>query len=201
MKHFKKIRAALFGVVGLSGAVLVAACGESPTGAEGPPPQPTLNAFFSTAPGPGMDVLGRTKTLEEDQSETKLVKNHSGEWLDVGNAGIKVYIPPGALGDDPDLEMEITLFAPAGDRVVWEFAPHGLQFSEPLEIWIKTDDTEASFLKDQNTPSGLLDDFLGVYWKPGIGGNEVLETFPVYYDDGAYLIFETDHFSGYAIAM
>ena len=154
-----------------------------------------------------MDVLGRTVTLERDESVTKLVKNEAGEWLAVDNAGIKVYIPPGALGAyvddlDNDIEIEITLTALAGDRVVFEFAPHGLKFLKPILIQIKTDDIEAAYLKEQNTPSGYLDDILGVSYVGEASSGTVTpkETFPVYYDDGAFLQFEIEHFSGYALA-
>jgi hypothetical protein len=188
-------------------AVLVAsmaavACSDSPTPVQSFTPDLQARPFFATAPAPGMDILDRTETLEETRSRTKLVENDEGEWLAIDKAGIKVWIPAGALGDDPNVEMEITLTAPAGDRVRWEFAPHGIHFATPILIQVKVDGTELEYLKDQGTPDGYLSDVLGVYFvgDAASGGVTPVETFPIWYDNG-WLEFETDHFSGYALAM
>ena len=160
---------------------------------------PDTRPFFSTPPAPGMDVLARTVPLATSMSVQKEVERENNAWLSLPDAGIEVYIPKGAL---PKEEMSLGLEAHAGDRVAFEFYPHGITFNKPITIEIAVTGTEAEYLLANNTPNGILNEYLGVYFEGdgSQGGVDPTETFTVYYGNGK-LVFQTTHFSGYALAM
>jgi hypothetical protein len=183
----------------LAGAALMAAaCAENSGPVQAFEDGPEARPFFSTAPAPGMDVLGRTVPLAYDMGVKAEVDDDESTWLRLPAAGIEVYVPAGAV-DDTEW---IGLLAHAGDRVAFEFYPHGITFNTPITIKIEVEGTEAEYLLKQDTPNGILNDFLGVYYEgDGSQGNvDAVETFPVYYGNGK-LVFQTTHFSGYALAF
>jgi hypothetical protein len=97
-----------------------------------------------------------------------------------------VVIPPGALKED----TQITLTAPAGELVGYEFEPHGLVFREPVElvqIWGR--------IADPPEDGGF-----GAYHEDPLAPEvEALEIFRISLEDGEGSFF-IDHFSGYVIA-
>ena len=156
--------------------------------------------FFSTAPAPGMDVLARTVPLAQSVGVKMEIQAEDGGTLSLPSAGITVRIPEVAIDEDEYGEdVVVALEAFAGDRVAFEFHPHGIDFLEPVTIEIDVVDTEAEFLL--NNPSAVSS-FLAVYYLgDGSQGNvSATETFQVSFQNGK-LVFETDHFSGYAIAF
>lgn len=184
----------------LAGAALMAAaCAENSGPVQAFEDGPETRPFFSTAPAPGMDVLARTVPLATSLSVKKEVERENNNWLRLPDAGIEIYIPKGAL---PKEEMGLGMEAHAGDRVAFEFYPHGVTFKKPITIEIAVTGTEAEYLLANNTPNGILNDYLGVYYEgDGSEGNvDPTETFVVYYGNGK-LVFQTTHFSGYALAF
>ena len=183
----------------LASTVFAAACGDTdaPMGADTTDLKPELQAFFSTAPAPGMSVLNRTVTLGQDYSDSGEFEDDESGWLRVPEAGIEVYIPEGALADEED----ITLTALAGDAVAFEFAPHGLTFLKPIKVRVNVTDTEAEYMNGLGLSNGAINDAIGVYYEYDANGQAVpLENFQIYWNNG-WLEFWTNHFSGYAIAM
>ena len=178
----------------------VAGCHEaSHTSFAGPDAQ--LTAAHSGLPLlAGKSLLQWNSPLAQSLSDTATISNDTGGWLSVPGAGIDVYVPAGALGSDPDSTLFITLTAPAGSDVEWEFAPHGYTFHEELEIRVDASNTSAAYLLGQPLLGGIVPGLLGIYFEPGWFGLDVLEVFSVELDSGDF-VFETDHFSGYALAM
>lgn len=185
--------------IGLS--VGVAGCADLPTSPIDDGVQSTIQApFFERAPAPGFDVLKRPIPLENDVT-VEAVIGEQGGWIRLDQAGISVFFPKGALMS----KTQVSLTAFAGDRVAFEFAPHGLTFSRPIELRIDAQATNAAgriATTPANESDGLAprDDFLGVYFEgKSRRGVRALETFPVHQDEND-LVFETVHFSGYACA-
>ena len=150
-----------------------------------------------------MDVLARTTPLAHAVANQKVIHPAHGGTISLPGAGIAIHIPAGAIAEDVyGAEVVIGMEAYAGDRVAFEFYPHGIQFNKPVTIRIDVTGTEAEFLETQHYPNGILNNFLGVYYHgDGAAGNvDAVETFPVFYGNGK-LVFQTDHFSGYAIAF
>jgi hypothetical protein len=186
--------------IGLS--VGVAGCADVPTSPLADEFESIVQApFFERAPAPGFDVLKRTLPLDTDVTVDAVIGEQGG-WIRLDQAGISVFFPKGALMS----ETHVSLTAFAGDRVAFEFAPHGLTFDRPVELRIDARVTEAvarlGTTQADETPVGLAprEDFLGVYFEgKNRRGVRALETFPVSQDEND-LVFETVHFSGYACA-
>jgi hypothetical protein len=204
---FRKPRLALVALA--AGSLVMSACADQPGPAEPFDDGPQVQTpFFAYAPAPGMDILYRVEPLKMDVSVTGEIEVEDGGWLSLPKAGIKVYIPSDALSEELwGEDVQITLTALAGDYVAWEFAPHGMSFTKPVKIYV-----DKSMTQDPPTvritwdgSRALLPDYLGVYYTGdgSQGGVVPEETFPVYYEkdwNGGWLVFETEHFSGYAIA-
>ncbi len=193
----KRIRKAGLGLLALT-AIVACSDGQNPASPGFEPDLAPVRPFFSNEPAPGMSVIKRDTPLEADVSQTRLVTNRQGKEFEVG--GIRVFIPRRAVNED----VEITVTALAGEDVVWEFSPHGLQFNENIKIQVEILGTSAAHLQD-SMPDGALSDAIGVYFEGEAGSANPLENFDGYFNNqpaGTDLIwFETDHFSGYALAM
>lgn len=188
----KKLTSLIIALVCTS--VLITACGDGSTILQTERPS-ALQPSFAEA-GSELQLLKRTVPLTEQMSTAREIGPKGGT-LRLRKAGIVVKVPAGAL----DHKVHLRLIALPGDDVAFEFKPHGITFNKPLRLRIFVEDTEVGYLADQNTPNGPIDGFLGVYWEGDLANGLVpLETFPVEYKDGR-LIFETDHFSGYAMAL
>ena len=121
----------------------LAACGEATTG--------PLSAPQAAASKPNAGLLGsvfglldgvvtlltsplRAKALTRNsaiaaQSTTATI-GIAGGVITLPGAGLTVVVPPGAVSTP----TAITVSAPAGKAVWYEFAPHGIQFSVPLQL-------------------------------------------------------------------
>lgn len=179
-------------VFALATAMALAGCSErTPTG----PSADGATPFFTRAPAAGYDVLRRSTPLAHDVTVVGVVGPEGGR-LDVAEAGVTLVIPAGAL----TRPTRITMTALAGDATAVEFAPHGLEFDIPARIHVRAEGTGAEGTL-WRTPNGTtLDSFLGVYFEGRAGvGAEPLETIPTFVLDGA-IVFEVEHFSGYATA-
>ncbi len=167
----------------------------------------TTESFFAEAPRPGFDVMKRTIALRSAISVTETV-GPAGATITLPGAGLALHFPPGAL----DIELEVTLTAHAGRDVAFEFQPHGIRFARPVTVSIDVTGTtaEARFAGSQaalrereggDSGSIPLDDYVGVYFsgEPTTGPVRVLEVLPMTFT-GNRLLFQIDHFSGYASA-
>ena len=153
-------------------------------------------SFFTQAPAPGFDVLRRNAPLTAEVSSTGVIGPEGGEIALLG-AGITLIVPPGALSES----VEITVHAPIGDAVAFQFAPHGLVFDLPASIQVDSRVTNADrFLDETERGGSALDRIMGVYFSgdPEVGV-EPLENLDAYLQSGS-IVFDIDHFSGYACA-
>ncbi len=202
----------LMALCGMSSFALACSDSSTPLGAEFD--ELPVVSFFDTAPGNNMDVLKRTTPLPNDVSITTTVTNAQGGTMNLSAAGMFVRIPPGSLGADV-ASVDVTLTALAGEDVAFEFGPHGLEFTQPISIYVSTNGTEAQGYTptsvDQTTTGAAsgyggtnqaLDSFLGVYYTGDAATGPVTpeQTFPVFFK-WSWLVFQTDHFSGYAMAF
>jgi len=188
--------------------VLVAgACTDAPAPLE---PAATLEApdapFFRWAPAEGFGVLKRTRPLKKEEARSKWIGPEGGTIR--LKAGLTLVIPEGAL----DRPVRITATARPGWNVAFEFAPHGLTFNEPVHLRVDTRNTSAAGLlgdddddewdddEGEDAPGAPVAGFMGVYYGGDLSlGAVPLETLPVFLD-GRFLVFQTVHFSGYAVA-
>ena len=169
------------------------------TGCSGPTPAAVelSEPFFTRAPAAGFDVLRRSGPLALDVSETRRMGPEGGS-IALPEAGVELVVPPLALTE----EVEITVTALAGAAVAFEFAPHGLEFAVPAEIRIGAAGTAGEELVRSIPAVGRrrVASLLGVYFEgdPGVGV-EPLENIETFVQDGD-IVFEIEHFSGYACA-
>jgi len=160
------------------------------------PANGNAESFFTQAPAPGFDVLRRNAPLTAAVSATGVIGPEGGE-IALQGAGISLVVPPGALSES----TEITVHAPIGDAVAFQFAPHGLVFDVPASIQVDSRMTNADRFLDETERGGSpLDHIMGVYFTgdPGVGV-EPLENLEAYFRDGS-IVFDIGHFSGYACA-
>jgi hypothetical protein len=193
------LRTPRFRALLLGAFTFVAACSDLPTAPEVPELQPvaqngllgdllgvvvgtvggTVDTLVDVVVGILSPVLTRENPLTRDEVVTQTVGRWGGT-IRLRRAGLTVTIPPGALRTN----TRITVKAPAGDLLGYEFAPHGLQFDRPVILTQEVD-----------VPEGGLE---VVYFdgdlQPTVG---VLEVLPVAtFRDRA--VFSIEHFSGYA---
>jgi hypothetical protein len=110
--------------------------------------------------------------------------------------GLSILVPPGAVPDQP---MTVTVTAPAGDVIAYEFGPHGAQFKKPLEMH--------QDLRGTNWDRKLRPTFQVGYFAAtsdlDLAGKtaRVHEALPVGTNTtGQFLEFDVVHFSGYMVA-
>ena len=183
----------------LATAVLVACEGAGPAGpmmdfdnqlmgaqAKKDKSAPTVDATVETTAietADAVELLTRAVPLANDVSTSKVI-GRAGGWIISWQGGVSLWVPAGALKKD----VEITVTALAGDKVAFDFQPHGLSFHEPVRIGIV-----------KGTGFAESEAF-GVYYDGDPKNNpKVLEFFPVFDWDG-FTVLETTHFSGYALA-
>jgi len=192
--------------------LLVVACEQNPTGPEAFEAEEAIAVGQSPAmlltTSSGKSALQWADTLEQDMT-TSVTVNKRGDHLYVA-PGIELLIPTDAVSR----RTEISITSRAGADVAFEFGPHGFQFNSPVTVRIRVsalaNAAELLAAAGQTAPTGsgmvaynktLLGEIEAVYYAEQ-GGEmvEVIESFPVYLVSGLYLEFETDHFSGYALA-
>lgn len=180
---------------------LLVACGESPTAPvpveEAPPPSDLLGLPLGGLLGGGgsgdsegeaVEVLKRKVPLASDEVASRRIGILGGT-LRLPDAGLTVVVPPLALWR----RTRITVRAPAGDLVGYEFSPHGQRFRLPVVFLQDLTRTEAD--------GGLLGlNLKGVYFEgplePVVNALEVIRLDVL----NLLAVFSIDHFSGYAIA-
>ncbi|MGI9625537.1 MAG: hypothetical protein ACR2QM_01765 [Longimicrobiales bacterium] len=203
----------------MAALLLVVACDDVPMapvdvdlGADEAPVQadqavPLSTPTFSLTTSDGQSGLRWSSSVKKDERRKSKIDEQGGViWT---NAGVYLDIPENALSK----REEITVVAAKGKDVAFVFGPHGLHFQEAVTVRIKlirlenrTDILEAAAAAIESGAAAdenrvLLGSLTAVYYADQDGELiEVIETFPIYLVDGEYLEFETDHFSGYALA-
>jgi hypothetical protein len=127
-------------------------------------------------------LLGRSEPLAQDEVVTRTIGRDGGT-IRLPNAGLTVTIPRGALSAN----TSITVRAPAGDLLGYEFAPHGLQFNKPVT------------LTQEVTSQQVLNGLEAIYFEGSVQPVvEVLEVLPVS-TTRATATWRIEHFSGYGM--
>ena len=142
-------------------------------------------------------VLERTRTLRGVHAATVVVGPQGGQ-IALPGAGFLMRIPAGAV----ETETAISVTAFDGKAVAYEFAPHGLQFREPVLIEQTLANTTAE--RDARIRSLLL----AGYYEGGTSSIDdntgtaiISERMPARVSNDAMSVrFEIAHFSGYIIA-
>jgi hypothetical protein len=180
----------------LGAFVFLAGCSDLPTAPELDPVTPqsgllgdlvgvaleTVDGVVETVVGVLSPVLTRTEPLSRDE----VVSEYIGPWggtIRLPRAGLTVTVPRGALNGT----TRITVRAPAGDLLGYEFAPHGLQFERPVVLTQEVSRRSAS--------GGLEVVYFDGTLQPTV---QVLEVLPVV-TVGDVAVFRIEHFSGYAM--
>ena len=156
----------------------------------------------------GKSALLWTNPLSQDISVAEFVSKRGGTVR--AAPGIDLVIPENAVSK----RTEISVLSRAGEDVAFEFGPHGLQFNSPVTVRINVDAlVNGAEIRETAGVSAPSWSGMVAYSKVPVGSItaiyythqngevvEVIEEFPVYLEYGMYLTFETDHFSGYALA-
>lgn len=188
----------------VSAALLIAAsCGDNPAGIA---PATSELQRVETAPASQRSdhvarglLVRRDANLADDVSASAIITPRGG-FLALREAGLLLYFPSGAVSQD----VEITATALKGNRVVYDFQPHGLTFATPVYV---TQSLAATTLDSprgqiaQDLWAGYLDH--GDADLHGDGSARFSETFDVrLHGTGrhALAVFSITHFSGYAMA-
>lgn len=181
-------RIALFVAAGLSFAL--GACSDVSSPMAPPPEASQSNSGGDGPSGSGksysMTALTRKAPLASDEVATAKV-GLLGATLTLPKSGLTMVVPPLAA----PLGTQITVRAPAGDLVGYEFSPHGLQFKLPV---ILTQDLT------KTNSTGLLKPLVGGYYtgtlSPVVKCLELLQVKLL----NLVAIMSVNHFSGYVIA-
>jgi len=89
----------------------------------------TVETLVDVVVGVLSPVLTRDVPLDRDEVVSEFIGRSGGE-IHLPRAGLTVVVPRGAL----DRTTRITVTAPAGDLLGYEFQPHGLQFNRPVTL-------------------------------------------------------------------
>ena len=137
-------------------------------------------------------ALVRNVAIAEQQAS--VVVGEAGGVISLPGAGLKVVVPAGAVS----APTRITVTAPAGRGVWYEFAPHGLQFARPLQV---TQD-----LRSTNYGSLLSPSLKAAYFQDGTRDESTHTALVTELVSTTLNVFRTSvtfpvkHFSGYMIS-
>lgn len=177
----------------LSVSIAIAGCADLPTA-----PEPVMEdetsyellsalapVVYGSGDAPTVTVLERSAPLVEDETVTKTIGRWGGV-IRLREAGLTVIVPFGAVHE----RTEITVTAPAGDLVGYEFGPHGIEFRRPLTM-----------MQDMTRTKGLgLSGLSAVYFDGDLEPEvTALERIVLRLFEGLG-IFRVNHFCGYVIA-
>jgi hypothetical protein len=180
----------------LGAFTFLASCSDLPTAPEVEPVAPQngllgdlLGVVIGTVDGVVDAVVGILSPIlvrEDPLTSDEVVTQTVGPWggvIRLPRAGLTVTIPRGAL----DRYTRITVKAPAGDLMAYEFLPHGLQFDRPVIAMQEVTRSEAS--------EGLEAIYFEGEIEPVVTVLEVLPTVI----SGDTAVFRIEHFSYYAM--
>jgi hypothetical protein len=178
----------------LGAFVFLAGCSDLPTAPELEPVAPQngllgdlVDVVVGTVGGvvdAVVGVLSPVLTRDEPLTSDEVVSRYIGPWggtIRLPRAGLTVTVPRGAL----DRYTRITVKAPAGDLMAYEFLPHGTQFERPVTVAQEVSSNEAA--------GGLEAIYFEGELQPVVEVLEVLPTATI----GSAAIFRLEHFSYY----
>lgn len=145
-------------------------------------------------------IVKRTTPLFQNEVGSTLVTPRGG-WLYLPQSGLILYFPDGAVTSD----VQVTATAYTGNKVVYDFQPHGIRFERPIYVAQMLLNTELGSLRTKrNRPpvwGGYLSHGLADVTEDGTGFfAEVFDGFYGGRGADAFAVFTTNHFSGYALA-
>jgi hypothetical protein len=146
-------------------------------------------------------IVRRTIVLDHDYTASATITKKDGGYLWIEQAGLLLYFPKGAVVED----LVVTATAYAGNRVVYDFQPHGTMFNTPIYV------VQGMRYTELNTPRSAKNrpEVWGGYLPNGLsdvssdGTGSFSEIFAGQYSgkgNDSYGYFATTHFSGYAMA-
>ncbi|MBI4409902.1 MAG: hypothetical protein HY561_09355 [Gemmatimonadetes bacterium] len=184
-----KARITRWGALALASGVL--SCVDTPTRLDSP-----TEPHFSVG-SKKLRVLRRTEPLRRRQTVTRLIGPQGGV-LELPEAGLRVEFPPHALA----ASIAITVTAPPGKLVRYEFSPHGTQFQKGVRVEVSLRGTEAE-PEGAAQKAEMEELHAGYYAHSGQidadGLAAVDELLPTYGQAAAWTAFEIRHFSGYIL--
>lgn len=181
-----RLTALLFGA-----SLFLTACSDLPTAPQSDAPDPSatlLGTWTGVLTGSGQSevtVLERNVPLAQDEVVSRVIGRLGGVIV-LPRSGLTVVFPLGAVRT----QTRITVTAPAGNLVGYHFAPHGLEFRQPVVVSqdiLKTEGLgllglRAAYFEGELAPSVTALEILPLWLLRVLG------------------IFTIDHFSGYVIA-
>ena len=196
--HFRFLQAATLAAL----SIALSGCGDSvvPTA----PSSPLVYADVAPASTSHFiakgQVVKRTRTIDSEIVVTKTITPKGG-YIYVRKAGLYLLFPEGAVAQN----LEVSVVAHAGNRLVYSFEPHGTTFLKPIYFLQELRYTELNTPRsERNRP-----DVWGGYLERGPddvgtdGYGSFTEVFDGFYHgkgNDALAYFTTTHFSGYAMA-
>ncbi len=177
-------------------AFLFSACSDLGTGlepVEAVPQEKLLKnvRYEFTNSSPLLLVLEREEALEEAERESAFIGPKGGE-IELDEAGLTIYFPRGAV----PFRTKITVVAPAGNLIAYEFHPHGLVFQKPVTVIQELEGDD----DDEEEDASLKGSLVAAYFEGVLGATVfATELRPAkLYEE--FLVFTIEHFSGYVIA-
>ena len=175
----------------------VASCADVPT-------QPAAPAVDAGQPAAILGtLLGSKQPVAVMQRQVPLAKTYTvskyigffGGTLAIPEAGVSIYFPPGAMLSS----TRITMSAPAGSAVAYEFGPHGKKFLVPPVITQKLHGVDMSGVDPLNIFAAYFENLSDINLATGVGlVTEVLNATVIL--GGMTVSFPVQHFSGYLVA-
>lgn len=170
-------------------AFLLSACSDGPTGLEPGEVVPQGKLLkpvqYRVNSAPLLRVVEREEALEEDERESDFIGRAGGR-IELDDAGLTIYFPRGAV----PFRTLITVVAPAGNLLGYEFHPHGLVFQKPVFV--------IQDLEDINIPRKKS--LVAAYFEGRLGASVIGAEILSFKKYGDRLVFKIEHFSGYVIA-
>ena len=175
----------------------VASCADAPT----QPATPTVDAGQPTALLG--TLLGSKQSVVVMQRQVPLAETYTvsryigflGGTLAIPEAGVSIYFPPGAMLSS----TKITVRAPAGSAVAYEFGPHGKKFLVPPVITQKLHGVDMTGVDPLNLFAAYFENLGDINLATGVGlVTEVLNATVLL--GGKTVSFPVQHFSGYLLA-
>jgi hypothetical protein len=143
-------------------------------------------------------LVKRSRPLKGDLVARQTI-TAAGGTIVIEGAGLIVHFPAGAVSGD----LDVSVTAHRGKHVVYSFEPHGARFAQPLTIGQLLSSTTYT-RKSEHSPElhgGYLSRGLQDVSATGVGA--FTETFAAAFvtqGGGAFVVFQTTHFSAYAVA-
>jgi hypothetical protein len=146
-------------------------------------------------------IVRRTVQLPADISASATITKKDGGYIYIAEAGLYLVFPKNAVSAD----LVVTATAYAGNRVVYDFEPHGTVFNAPIYVVQELRYTELNTPRSEKQRPAVWGGYLlnGLADIADDGTGSFSQVFAGdYYGKGndALAYFSTTHFSGYAMA-